>query len=97
MVSLHSYPARSDDLVWRMVDGEVVILTTDGNEVHTLNRVGSEIWDLSDGTKNLEEIASLICERFEVSSEESCADALEFAEELSLKNILQVTKGSSDD
>lgn len=96
MVSLHNYPARSDDLVWRAIDGEVVILTTDGNEIHTLNRVGSAIWELSDGTKNLEEIASLICDRFEVSSEESHADVLEFAEELSLKNILQVTEGTDD-
>lgn len=93
MVSLHSYPARSDDLVWRMIDGEVVILTTDGNEIHTLNRVGSVIWELSDGTKSLEEIASLICERFDVSSEEAHADVLEFAEELSLRKILQIAEG----
>lgn len=91
MLSLDSYPHRSDELVWRVIDGEVVILTVDGNQIHTLNKVGRAIWELADGTRNIKELISLICERFDVSFEVAQADVLEFAEQLADKNILLIT------
>ena len=91
MFSLYSYLNRSDELVWRVIGGEVVILTADGRRIHTLNNVGSAIWELSDGTRNIGEIITLICERFDVSSEVAQADVLEFADQLTSKNILQIT------
>ena len=101
MVLLDSYPCRSDDIVWRLIDGEVVILTADGHEIHTLNKVGSAIWELTDGTRNLKEIITQICERFDVSIEEAQADVLDFAKQLMDKKILQITNteagGGSDD
>lgn len=91
MILLDNYPRRLDELVWRMIDEEVVILTADGHEIHTLNKVGSAIWELVDGTRNFKEIISLICERFDVSSETAKADVLEFAEQLEAKKILLIT------
>ena len=96
MFSLDSYPRYSDDVVWRMIDSEIVILTADGRNIHTLNKVGSAIWQLSDGTRNLGEIISLICERFDVSFKEAHADVLEFAAQLIDKKILQIKEGSDD-
>jgi len=91
MFSLDSYPNRSDGIVWRAIGGEIVIMTADGRKIHTLNNVGSAIWELSDGTRTIGEIMSLICERFDVSSEVAQADVLEFAEQLVDKNVLQIT------
>jgi hypothetical protein len=102
MISPDSYPCRSDELAWRVIDGEVVILTPDGREIHTLNKVGSAIWELADGTRNIKEIISLICERFDVSFDMAHADVLKFAQQLEAKKILQITKaevnaGGGDD
>ncbi len=97
MFSLDSYLNRSNELVWRLVDGDVVILTADGREIHTLNNAGSAIWELSDGTRTIGEIISLICERFDVSSEVAQADVLEFAEQLVDKNVLQITDVEAGD
>jgi len=91
MISLDSCLCRSDEVVWRVIDGEVVILTADGHQIHTLNKVGSAIWEFADGTRNIKELISLICERFDVSFEVAQADVLEFAEQLVAKKILQIT------
>jgi hypothetical protein len=97
MFSLDSYLNRSDELVWRLVDSDVVILTADGREIHTLNNVGSAIWELSDGTRNIGEIITLICERFDVSYEVAHADVLEFVDQLTSKNVLQITDVEAGD
>ena len=90
MFPLDCYPHRSGELVWREIGGEVVILTADGREIHTLNKVGSAIWELVDGTRNIEELIALTCERFDVDFEVAQADVLEFAEQLVAKKILQI-------
>ena len=96
MISLDGYPRRSDELVWREIEGEVVILTADGHQIHTLNKVGSAIWELIDGTRNIKELISLICKRFDVSFEVAQTDVLEFAEQLVAKEILQITEAGGD-
>ena len=90
MVSLESYPVRSEDLVWRVIEDEIVILTSDGREIHTLNKVGGSIWEMADGTMSFDDIASKICDLFDVSLETAREDVIEFAKELSDKNILNI-------
>lgn len=90
MVSLESYPVRSEDLVWRVIEDDIVILTSDGREIHTLNKVGGAIWELADGTISLNDITSKICNRFDVSFETAREDVIEFAKELSDKNLLEI-------
>lgn len=96
MFSLDSYPRRSDEVVWRVIEGEVVILTADGHQIHTLNKVASAIWELVDGTKNFKDIISRICERFDVSFEVARADVLDFANKLVDKKILQITNAKAE-
>lgn len=90
MVSLESYPLRSEELVWRVIEDEIVILTSDGREIHTLNKVGGSIWEMADGTMSFDDIASKICDLFDVSLETAREDVIEFAKELSDKNILNI-------
>jgi len=96
MLSLDSCLCRSDELVWRVIDGEVVILTADGHQIHTLNKVGSAIWELADGTRDIKEIVSRICERFAVSFEVAQADVLDFANKLVDKKILKITNAVTE-
>ncbi|RJS72083.1 PqqD family protein [Methanophagales archaeon] len=90
MISLDSCPRRSEDVVWRMIDDEVVILTADGREIHTLNKVGSIIWELADGTRSIIEIVRSIYERFDVDFEVAKVDVLEFVAQLADKNLLHI-------
>ena len=90
MISSDSCPRRSEDVVWRMIDDEVVILTADGREIHTLNKVGSIIWELADGTRSIIEIVRSIYERFDVDFEVAKVDVLEFVAQLVDKNLLHI-------
>ena len=91
MESTSGKPRRAEDLVWRKIDGEIVILTEDGRKIHTLNSVGSAIWEMADGSKDLSEIAEEVCERFEVTRKEAESDITEFCTEMTAKNILQMS------
>jgi hypothetical protein len=92
MVSLSSRPQRAEDLVWRKIEGEIVILTEDGQKIHTLNSVGGAIWEISDGKKDVREIAQSICERFDVPPEQAQSDIIEFCTEMADENILQINE-----
>ena len=89
-VSLKSRPSRADDLVWREIEGEIVILTEDGRNIHTLNNVGSVIWNLADGVRSISEIAVLVCDRFEAQGDAAETDTLEFCREMVEKKIFRV-------
>lgn len=90
MISLESYPKRCEDLVSRVIDEEFVILTTDGRNVHNLNKVGSVIWEMSDGTHSIKEIVTRICERFDVPFDKTLADVMEFQTQLAKKNLVEI-------
>lgn len=87
-VTIKSTPTRAEDLVWREIEGEIVILTEDGKNIHTLNTVGSVIWELIDGQRDVEDISKILRDKYDVSLEEAQKDTLEFLEELANKNIL---------
>lgn len=90
MISEKNRLKKSEDLVWRVINEEIVIMTSDGREIHNLNRVGSAIWELSDGAKNINEIVSLICERFNIPFETAHLDVLEFGSQLVDKKLLEI-------
>ncbi len=53
-----SKPVRNRSLVWRELDGETAIISSDNHALHTLNGVGSRIWSFLDGTHDVAAIVS---------------------------------------
>jgi hypothetical protein len=90
IISLDSFFERSEDLVWREIEGEIVILKEDGRNIHTLNKVAGTIFSLADGSRNAQSIANEICQRYNVSLEKAQDDVLEFCDSLVKKKILKV-------
>ena len=50
--------------------------------IYTLSKVASRIWELLDGENKVEEIKNTILQEFEVSPNEAEADLLEFLQQL---------------
>lgn len=94
-VSQKSYPCRNDNLVWRNIAGEVVIADRSNGTIRVLNKTASVFWTLSDGSRNIDEIASSICERYEVSETESRQDSIEFCSTLVNAGLLSISNISS--
>ncbi len=75
-------PTKDKRFVWRDIAGEVVIAERDKNTVRVLNKTGSLIWTLADGTRQTEDIAAEVCSRFDVAPEQARADVDEFCQQL---------------
>lgn len=80
---------RKRDLVWREVDGEVVILTPDNKRLQVLNDVGSRIWSLLDGERDVSSIAAIISSEYGERKDLVEKDALEHLEHLKRLDLLE--------
>ena len=87
------YPVQKEDVIWRRVGDTIVVIDEDGLSSHVLNKTASFIWELCDGKKNIDDIASKINEHFEVSLEDARDDTVETIENLSRAGILINNKG----
>lgn len=86
--------SRKDDVVYKVIDNEAVILTVNDSVLHTLNEVGTFIWELLDGERDAESIASSLSEEFDVSFEQARDDVDRFLRELLRRDLLTVRKAS---
>jgi len=87
---MNKYVKRRDNVAFRIIDGEAVIMTLENNTLHTLNEVGSRIWELSDGKMTLDEIIDSIHSEYNVDYEEGKADCIVFVKELEEKGMIEL-------
>ena len=85
--------ARTEDIVWRRIGDEIVVILENGQSVNVLNKTAAHIWELCDGTKGAEEIAASLCERFEVELEEATADVRDVISRFEKYGILMEASG----
>ena len=71
-----------------MIDGEAVIVTPSDSMMHSLNEVGTRIWELMDGTRTMRDIAVTLQGEFEVEKRRSEEDAVWFVECLAKKGLV---------
>lgn len=57
-----------------MVDGQTIIVLTRTSEAMVLNATGTLVWDLSDGTRDVDAVAREVSARYEVSEEAARVD-----------------------
>ena len=76
------HPIRDKRLVWRDIDGEVVIAERDSRTVRLLNKTASLIWTLADGTRQTKDIVAEVCSKFEVAPEQARVDVEKFCQQL---------------
>lgn len=58
--------------------------------VYAMNDTAALVWDNIDGMKSLDEIATLISERYETDKETALADVMELAEDLKKHKIISI-------
>jgi ABC-type xylose transport system substrate-binding protein len=82
------YPEQNPRAAWRVYDGEAVIVSPEDSTLHTLNAVGTVIWEAADGRTAMETIVARVCDAFEVDAATAARDAAAFIESLSHKGLL---------
>jgi hypothetical protein len=84
------YPAQNPLAAWRVYEGEAVIVSPEDSMLHTLNAVGTFIWEAADGRTALEAIVDRVVDAFEIDHATAARDAETFVDELSRKGLLTV-------
>jgi hypothetical protein len=90
------YPDKSPLTAARLMDGEAVVVVPQDNEVKILNEVGSRIWELLDGRRDINRICSIISSEFVVSYDEAVEDIVEFINELCEKKMVVMLESPKD-
>ena len=73
-----------------MYDGEAVIVSPEDSTLHTLNPVGTLIWESADGRTALATIVTRVCETFDVDHTTAARDAAVFVDSLCQRGLLTV-------
>ncbi|MBK7134191.1 MAG: PqqD family protein [Bacteroidales bacterium] len=88
MTGLKSILSHSPSVVTRKTGNEYVLVPVtnniaDMNSVYTLNETGAFIWEQINGTRNIEEIISLLTDEYEIDNKKAEEDVLLFVDNLS--------------
>jgi hypothetical protein len=80
---------QAEDIIWRRIGDDIVIIKDDGLSTHILNKTAAFIWELCDGKRNIDEIVASLCERYDVLLEEARADTREIIEDLTKAGVIK--------
>jgi hypothetical protein len=84
------YPEQNPRAAWRVYEGEAVIVSPEDSTLHTLNPVGTLIWQAADGRTALDAIIARVVEAFEVDPVTAARDAAAFVDQLCRRGLLTV-------
>lgn len=90
-----SVPHKSERIAARSVDGKAVVVVLDARKLHTLNPVGTRVFELCDGTRSVQAIAACIADEFEVDAGTAERDALAFLSELLAQGAIVVSRAEA--
>lgn len=79
---------RNKTVLWRELDGEAVLLDPAAGCSYNLNRVGTVIWKLLDGTHAAQEIAQEVCQLYEVEYDQALEDVETILNDLKDHNLV---------
>lgn len=92
------YVLQNPLAAWRVYDGEAVIVSPEDSTLHTLNEVGTLVWEAADGVTPFADIAARICERYDVEAPVAERDLETFVAKLieqGLVTVLDSPRGSA--
>jgi hypothetical protein len=76
-----------EDIIWRIVDDEALLLNTKTGYYFSMNGTATEIWCLLNDGKSEDETAKAIAERYGIDNETAKTDVDELKRTLTEENI----------
>jgi len=92
MPTLNQYPIRNVNVI---TGDEAVLVLPERGQVKVLNEVGARVWDLADGTHDIDAIVGTLCDEYDVDRDRAEADTLIFIAELEAKGLLALATDPS--
>jgi len=89
-VDAGSVPRKSERIAARAVDGKAVVVVLDARKLHTLNEVGTRVFDLCDGVRSVAAIAEQIASEFEIDASTAARDVEIFLQQLIAEGAVEL-------
>jgi hypothetical protein len=90
MITLNNTPVIVSGLCIRELGDAVIIITENGDELHSLDELGSFIWRAVDGVSSVQNILDKICNEYEVDRSQAEEDLKKFLSALKDKNLIGI-------
>ena len=89
MVTAESrFGVRSEEIAYKTLDGETIIINLVNGVYYSLPGVGSEAWELIASGRSLAETAASLSARYGVPSDAVAADLVRLADQLVSENLM---------
>lgn len=79
---------RQDDVSWREIDGEMVVLDLKTSKYLTTNATGTTLLKLLTEERTPDELADALVETFEIDGDTAARDVTAFLDDLSTRGLL---------
>jgi|SRR5665213_3269695 len=80
---------RADDLVWKEIEGEVIVLDLRSARYLSLNATGVLLWEALESEKSKQQLAELLEEHFDLPPEQARHDAVAFADSCASLGLIE--------
>lgn len=90
MIDLTTVPTPSDAYTCRQLGEETIFLSPAGDEIHSLDEVGTFLWEQMDGHHDLQQVLDVLCDEYDVEPDVARVDLIEFVRELVERKLLLV-------
>lgn len=90
LIDPNAVPRHGGDVIYRVVDGEAILLNLESGYYYSLDPLGSEIWALCDGAHALDDILNHICAGYAVSPAQARGDLLGLLDDLVREGLLTI-------
>ena len=81
-------PEKVKSVIYREIQGEIVLLDPEKGKYFGLNSTGASFWDKVDGSKTVNEIVSLMAEEYDVQRDVLAVDVEELVRVLVENGLL---------
>jgi Cdc6-like AAA superfamily ATPase len=81
---------RNDEAVWRVIDGEVVVLLPEERALHALTGCGSRVWELIEEETAISEIVQKICAEYDVEPQRAREEITEYVNKLEAMKLVDI-------
>ncbi len=89
MIDLNTALSPKSGLHSRHVDGEMLVLDTENNQIHQLNDTAGLIWRMISDNSTISQIVNEVHSKYEVSQEQAHEDVIKIIDMLKSQNLLQ--------
>ncbi|HEY9732031.1 MAG TPA: PqqD family protein [Drouetiella sp.] len=80
---------KTDEIIWRVVDDEALILNTSNGYYFSMNGTATEAWCLLNEGKSIDEVAATIADRYAIDLSSAKADVESLLTELKNEKIVE--------